>query len=61
MRFDAQTRHYRESSPDATARRFWEHAAFTARGRDGVYLVMERTPQAQISGSRLAVCLLTCG
>ena len=30
----------------STARRFWEHAGFDAQGRDGVYLAMERAPQA---------------
>ncbi len=32
---------------DSTARRFWEHAGFTAQGRDGVYMAMERAPQAR--------------
>jgi len=32
---------------DSTARRFWEHAGFTARGSDGVYVAMERAPQAR--------------
>ena len=31
---------------DSTARRFWEHAGFTAQGSDGVYVAMERPPQA---------------
>jgi GNAT superfamily N-acetyltransferase len=31
---------------DSTARRFWERAGFAAQGRDGVYLAMERAPQA---------------
>jgi GNAT superfamily N-acetyltransferase len=31
---------------DSTARRFWERAGFAAEGRDGVYLAMERAPQA---------------
>ena len=32
---------------DSIARRFWEHAGFAARGRDGVYLAMERAPRAR--------------
>ncbi len=32
---------------DSTARRFWERAGFSAQGRDGVYLAMERAPQAR--------------
>ena len=32
---------------DSTARRFWEHAGFAAQRRDGVYLAMERAPQAR--------------
>jgi GNAT superfamily N-acetyltransferase len=32
---------------DSTARRFWEHAGFAAQGSDGVYLAMERAPQAR--------------
>lgn len=32
---------------DSTARQFWEHAGFVAQGRDGVYLAMERVPQAR--------------
>jgi GNAT superfamily N-acetyltransferase len=32
---------------DSTARRFWEHAGFTAQGSDGVYVAMERAPQAR--------------
>jgi len=32
---------------DSTARRFWEHAGFTAQGSDGVYVAMERPPQAR--------------
>ncbi len=31
---------------DSIARRFWEHAGFAAQGRDGVYVAMERAPQA---------------
>ena len=31
---------------DSAARRFWERAGFAAQGRDGVYLAMERAPQA---------------
>jgi GNAT superfamily N-acetyltransferase len=34
---------------DSTARRFWERAGFSAQGRDGVYLAMERAPQARPS------------
>ncbi len=34
---------------DSTARRFWERAGFSALGRDGVYLAMERAPQARPS------------
>jgi ribosomal protein S18 acetylase RimI-like enzyme len=33
---------------DSTARRFWERAGFTAQGSDGVYLAMERAPQARL-------------
>jgi GNAT superfamily N-acetyltransferase len=32
---------------DSTARRFWEHAGFAAQGSDGVYVAMERAPQAR--------------
>ena len=32
---------------DSTARQFWEHAGFTAQGSDGVYVAMERAPQAR--------------
>jgi GNAT superfamily N-acetyltransferase len=32
---------------DSTARRFWERAGFVAEGNDGVYVAMERAPQAQ--------------
>jgi GNAT superfamily N-acetyltransferase len=32
---------------DSTARRFWEHAGFAAQGSDGVYVAMERPPQAR--------------
>ena len=32
---------------DSTARRFWEHAGFAAQGSAGVYVAMERTPQAR--------------
>ncbi len=32
---------------DSTARGFWEHAGFSALRRDGVYLAMERAPQAR--------------
>ena len=32
---------------DSTARRFWEHAGFSAQGSDEVYLAMERAPQAR--------------
>ena len=31
---------------DSTARRFWEHAGFAAQDSDGVYVAMERPPQA---------------
>ena len=34
---------------DSTARRFWERAGFSVQGRDGVYLAMERAPQARPS------------
>ena len=32
---------------DSTARRFWERAGFAAQGSDGVYVAMERAPQAR--------------
>jgi GNAT superfamily N-acetyltransferase len=32
---------------DSNARRFWEHAGFIPQGSDGVYLAMERAPQAR--------------
>jgi GNAT superfamily N-acetyltransferase len=32
---------------DSTARRFWEQAGFAAQRSDGVYLAMERPPQAR--------------
>ena len=31
---------------DSTARQFWEHAGFTPQSSDGVYVAMERAPQA---------------
>ena len=31
----------------SSARRFWERAGFAANGSDGVYVAMERAPQAQ--------------
>jgi GNAT superfamily N-acetyltransferase len=32
---------------DSNARRFWERAGFVPRGGDGVYVAMERAPQAR--------------
>ena len=32
---------------DNNARRFWERAGFAAQGDDGVYVAMERAPQAR--------------
>lgn len=50
MQFDAQTRQYRESFPDATYSVICvdgEHAGFVALGRDGVYVALERAPQTR--------------